>query len=931
MNRLITTLRDVRNKRWRALGIILLATVFSGALASILARFTFLEDDVATRPRLAVVAPAGTPSGEALERGTRIQLEQLNRSGGLGGRRIELLRVDEGPDAAAKVVADGRVSGVIGHLDRGVLEASAQTYDRAGLRVVTPRIGESPVPGVWSLGLDPRDEARFLANYARNILQKRLMYVIREDAPAFDALVEPLEEVYRKFSTPVRKVWSVPSAPGAAEIDRILAEVREIDVGAIYVAASPALAARIVHAVRGTGNALDLLGPSALATVEFSKTLRALAGAEADLQSHGLVVTSPLIFDTANDQAQRFQSAHERRFGAPPDWVATLAHDSAHFALSPKPVDETDGGLTGAQSFVDRTARSTVRIGVYNGGQIISAPVQLLPIAKGASFNYLEALRQGRVLYVNDQFMFRTNVVYTGLTVHEIGRIDRDKETVEIDFSIWFRYRGKFDPQDLEVLNAVEPVVLSKPEEVREADDIQYRRYRIRQTFKLNFTADRRSHDQHIAGIAFRHRSLNRSNLLYVADVLGMPSGNGLVDDLRKRRVLQRGGGWAIDNAWISQDVVRERGDGAPQYVGMTGEQPMFSTITAAVLLRPESVTARDLLSREHLLYAVIFGLIGTVAAAIVDARRIGRFWSFNAWVLRLLFWPCLLMAGGNLLIDWAFDAWPPGVTRRLVIGYDALWWLLAAYLTDMAIRRFGWTVLEARSGRLVPNVMKFLVTILVFALACTGIVAFVFNDTLTSLLATSGVLAMIIGLAVQANIANVFSGIILNIERPFKVGDFIKLNNIVGQVKDITWRTTRIQAVDGPMVFLANSKVSEAMIENHSALENGLAAETIFHTPPDADRERVLDILRRAVDQAPSIAFRDVPGCEPGVRYRGVVNVEGRWVAAYAVGYRVKSPPKRGAAREELWTFVREEFIRNRIPLAPVPPVFAPEAAPGG
>lgn len=930
MIRMTTLLTDARNNRWRALALILLATVVAGALASAIARFTVLRDDVASRPRLAVVAPPDTPAGVALERGARLHLEQFNRAGGIDGRPVELLRIDETADASARVLADSRIVAVVGHTDPQLLEAAAPAYERAKLRVVTPKLEGAIPSGPWSFGLDPRDESRFVANYARNILQKRLMYVIRESTPGFDPLVEPLVEVYQKFGTPVRKLWSIPSEPDAKDIERIVAEIREIDVGAVYIAARPALAARLVHAVRGAGNALDIFGPSSLSTAEFAKALRAVAGADAELHSHGIVASAPLIFDTANDVAQRFQGDFERQFGLKPDWSAAVARDAAQIALSRDPVEETQDSLTGPHAFVDRKSKSTVRIGVYNGGELISAPVQLLPMARGANFNYLEALRQGRVLYVNDQFMFRTNVVYTGITIHEIGRIDKEKEAVDIDLSIWFRYRGKFDPQDIQVLNAVEPVVLSKPEEVKESDDVQYRRYRIRQAFKLNFTSDRRTYDQHIAGIAFRHRALNRSNVLYVADVLGMPSGSGLAEDLRKRRVLPRGHGWAIDNAWISQDVVRERGDGAPQYVGMTGEQPLFSTITTAVLLRPDSVTARDLFSTEHLLYAVIFGVIGTIAAAIVDARRIGRYWSFNAWVLRVIFWPCLLLAAGNLLIDLAFGAWPPGITRRMVSGYEALWWLLAAYMADMAIRRFGWTSLEARTGRMVPNVMKFIVTILMFALSIAGVVAFVFNDTLTSLLATSGVVAMIVGLAVQANIANVFSGIILNIERPFKVGDFVKLNTIIGQVKDITWRTTRIQSVDGPMVYLANSKVSESLIENHSALENGLAAETVFHAPPDADREQVLAIIRDAVDQAPSIAFRDVPGCEPGVRYRGIVSVEGRWVAAYAAGYRVKNPPKRGAAREELWTRVRDGFLEHGIPLAPAPAAGPADPVPG-
>jgi potassium-dependent mechanosensitive channel len=255
---------------------------------------------------------------------------------------------------------------------------------------------------------------------------------------------------------------------------------------------------------------------------------------------------------------------------------------------------------------------------------------------------------------------------------------------------------------------------------------------------------------------------------------------------------------------------------------------------------------------------------------------------------------------------------------------YESLWWLLGARLADMAIRRFIWVPLEETTGRRVPNIMKFIVSLLVYGCGVAGITAMVFNQTLTNLLATSGLLAMIIGLAVKDNIANVFSGIVLNVERPFKVGDYIKINNMTGQVKDITWRTTRIESNDGPMVSIANSRVSEALTENLSNVPHGISAETVFHTPAEVDHRAVLEIIAAAVAQSKSITCKDEPGFDPSVRYRGIINVNGRWVAAFSAGYRVANVPKKGKAREELWTYVREQFDQKGIPLIPAADVEA-------
>lgn len=907
-------------KKWKIFGILLLLIAVAGTLLSLLTRVTLLKDDAATRPRLAVVASADSAEGKALRQGAALYLEQLNRDGGFKGRTVELLAVDESAQAAATVTADKRVVGVIGYLDPALLQAAAPVYAAKKLPLITPQHLDAPLAGVAAMGLDPAQEARFIANYARNIMQQRLMYVVRDADAAYDAQVNPFLEVYSRFDTPVQQVWTLPAGGNDDEsIAAILAELTKIDVGSVFIATRPEIAARLVNGIRKSGVALEVFGTSALATDTFVGTLRARAGRDTALQAHGIVAATPVLFDTANDEAQRFQTRYQQSFKSSPDWMATYAYDAARLALSGKPAGSPGEGITGDLTFVDGQAQLPIQIGVYNGDSLISAPTQLSPIAKGASFNYIEALRQGRVLYVNDRFMFKTNVVYVGFTVNEISNVDRQKDTATLDLSVWFRYRGKFNPQDLQIVNAVEPVKFDAPEEVKETDDVQYRRYRIKQDFRLNFTGDKRAYNHHIAGLTFRHRELNRSNLTYVVDVLGMPTGNALLDDLKGRRVIKSGSGWAIDNAWVSQNLVRERGDGAPQYVGMTGEQPVFSNITLGVLLKPEALSARDFISGEYFIYIAIFGLLGALMAIVLDVRKLVRFWAFQSWLLRLIFWPMLLLAAGNLAIDWSFENWTPGATKSLVMVYESLWWLMGARLTDMAVRRFVWTPLEERAGRKVPNVMKFLVTILVFVFAIAGITAMVLNQTLTSLLATSGVLAMIIGFAVQANIANIFSGIILNIERPFRVGDFIKINNVVGEVKDITWRTIRVEAGDGQMVSLANSKVSESFMENFSMAPNGIAGETLIYTPADVDPDRVLAILREAMAEAPSIIGKDNPRLAPGARFKGIINLNGQWVAAFAGGYRVKMAPKKAAAGEEIWNFVRRRFVAEGIPLAPV------------
>ncbi|MFI3156631.1 MAG: mechanosensitive ion channel [Methylococcaceae bacterium] len=914
MKTIITSVQDTH--RWKIFVLILLAIMIIGTVISLIARHTFIRDDIETRPRVAVVGPANSVMGTAFKQGVQLYIDTLNRQGGYNGRQVEFFTVDETPETAESIAADKRVVAVVGHLNLEILQNAAPVYERSHIPVVTPLFLSQPLAGITALGLDLKEQARFVANYARNIQQQRLMYVVREADAKFDPLVEPFEEVYKRFETPIKQVWTLSNGPDAeAQLQRVLDEIKNIDIGGIYIATNPDLAVRIVKGIRDSGNSLELYGPAQLASSAFSGGAAALSKKDAAVLTHGIIAATPVLFDTANEKAQHFQSRYQQQFGQSPDWLATYAYDAAQVAFSDKPGIDVVKGITGTLNFVDRQAQLPIQMGIYNGDRLISAPVQLLPIAKGASFNYIEALRQGRVLYVNDRFMFKTNVVYVGVMVNEISDLDLQKETVIMDMSIWFRYRGSFSPQDLQVFNGVEPIKLDSPEETKESEDVQYRRYRIKQKFKLNFTDAKRAYGQHIAGISFRHRNLNYNNLMYVVDVLGMPTGNALITDLHQRKVVKSNTGWAVDNAWESQDLVSENGEGAPQYVGMTGEQPFFSKITLGTLLKPATANARDIIPSEYFIYIAIFGIIGAGSALAMDVRQWGRFWAVQSWLLRLIFWPLVLLSVGNLTLDWAFSSLAPATTRTFVVAYESLWWILGAWLFDIGIRRFVWESLMLRTQYKIPNILKIFTSILIFSFAFSGIMVVVLNQSPTSLLATSGVLAMVVGMAVKNIIANVFSGIILNFERPFKVGDQIKINNVVGEVKDITWRVTQVESSGGQMISLANGKVTEAFMENYSLAPNGVSDEVHFYTRPDTDPTLVLEIIIEGLAQNKTILRKKAPSA----RYKGIINENGYWVADFAAGYQVETMSKKSPAKEELWLYVRQKFVEHKIPLIPI------------
>ena len=80
-------------------------------------------------------------------------------------------------------------------------------------------------------------------------------------------------------------------------------------------------------------------------------------------------------------------------------------------------------------------------------------------------------------------------------------------------------------------------------------------------------------------------------------------------------------------------------------------------------------------------------------------------------------------------------------------------------------------------------------------AFVTLGMVSAMFEETITGLITASGVFGVVMGLALQSTLADLFSGIALNLQRPFRVGDWIQVDSgILGEVTEMNWRAKTAQ-----------------------------------------------------------------------------------------------------------------------------------------
>lgn len=83
-------------------------------------------------------------------------------------------------------------------------------------------------------------------------------------------------------------------------------------------------------------------------------------------------------------------------------------------------------------------------------------------------------------------------------------------------------------------------------------------------------------------------------------------------------------------------------------------------------------------------------------------------------------------------------------------------------------------------------------------------------------LLATSAVTSLVLGLALQPILGNLFAGIVISLEKPFRLDDWIKVGQIEGRVVEITWRTTHVRTRDNDNLIIPNGRIAEEYVLNY-------------------------------------------------------------------------------------------------------------------
>jgi small-conductance mechanosensitive channel len=209
-------------------------------------------------------------------------------------------------------------------------------------------------------------------------------------------------------------------------------------------------------------------------------------------------------------------------------------------------------------------------------------------------------------------------------------------------------------------------------------------------------------------------------------------------------------------------------------------------------------------------------------------------------------------------------------------------------------------------SSTLLQNVLSIIIYIVAFFIIFNSQYP---NVDLAALFTTSTILGVIIGLALQDTLGNLFAGLAMSADQPFQIGDVISIPNMgTGVIENISWRGVKIRTFQNKFLIISNSVLGKEAIEV-SPRDNLNARLVFFNTIYTNSPARTVQIVREAVRQIENVSQK----IRPVVRVRDLGASGIDWEVKYWLEDYSKHHDTDALVRQRIWY----AFQRERIDFA--------------
>jgi len=223
-----------------------------------------------------------------------------------------------------------------------------------------------------------------------------------------------------------------------------------------------------------------------------------------------------------------------------------------------------------------------------------------------------------------------------------------------------------------------------------------------------------------------------------------------------------------------------------------------------------------------------------------------------------------------------SFDVVPESM-NWIILVINAVFIVIGAWIVSVFASKFihtyGTRIAERTDTGIDPRIIPALVTVVryvIWFIAFLWILAELEID-ITPFLAGAGIGALAIALAAKEILSNFLGGLIIAVDKPFRIDDRVKIDTFSGDVMSIGPRSTRIKTSDNQIVTVPNSTATSSVVVNYTMPDSNMKVKIPFSVAYGSDMEKVneilLDIVREAAektswvltDPAPSVYFLEL------------------------------------------------------------------------
>jgi small-conductance mechanosensitive channel/CRP-like cAMP-binding protein len=225
---------------------------------------------------------------------------------------------------------------------------------------------------------------------------------------------------------------------------------------------------------------------------------------------------------------------------------------------------------------------------------------------------------------------------------------------------------------------------------------------------------------------------------------------------------------------------------------------------------------------------------------------------------------------------------------------WKLLWTLTSLAVTYLVNRGIGiliWDRLVARAlGGKVPGILKSMVSVVVYLVAMSIVVGFVYEYDIAAFLTALGAGGVVLGLAVRGIFSDLFTGLAVNLDGNVAIQDWVLLTPrgsaakpLLGRVCEIGWRSTQLETEEGNLLIIPNTLLAEDLVTNFSRPSVATRYECPIDLDPSVPCDRAKRILlgaARSLAATPGfIAEREPAVLVSGTSERGVEYLIRYWI----------------------------------------------------